>query len=519
MKISLKNLILIVVFLSTGCTLLSSLYAGYQLERETLIENTLETNRVYAEKLANTTDDYLKSTLQTLKVSSEILAPFMKGNEKALLNEANRLRKQSDMFNSVTITNSTGKVLAVSPENLNLEGKILSSHGANQALKEKKPLISKPYISITGRLIIIISHPIFNEDGQYLGLVGGTIYLKERSILNQLLGEHFYHDGSYVYVVDSDGRIIYHQFSDRINDNAKANPVVQKVMKGQSGTEQVVNTQGIDMLAGYTPIPTAQWGVVSQRPTAMAVAPSDAMMKRMLLTSLPFIFLSFIVILIILTMITRPLQKLAHLAENSSENDQEKDIEKIPAWYYEAIQLKKALMNSFRILHEKVNDFQQQSSIDSLTGLYNRRAMDEQLIKLKESHSLFSIILLDIDRFKKVNDTYGHSIGDEVLIFLAKLMRETVRGEDICCRYGGEEFLIILPETDLLLAEHIAEKLRSRLEQTISPTGQPITISAGIAGFPNDAITLNKLINLADQCLYQAKQTGRNKVLPLSCLN
>ncbi|MFK2824782.1 sensor domain-containing diguanylate cyclase [Bacillus sp. B190/17] len=513
MKISLKYLILLVVLFSVLLTLFSSLYAGYQLERETLIENTLETNRVYAEKLANTTDDYLTFTLQTLKISSEILAPSMKRNEEALLTEVNQLKYQSNMFNSVAVADQTGTVIAVSPESLEIKNKKLNSPAALQALNEKKPLISKPFISITGRLVIFISHPIFDQKGDYLGFVGGTIYLKEKSILNELLGEHFYDDGSYVYVVDGDGRIIYHQSPDRINDDGSTNPVVQKLMKGKNGAQRVINTQGKDMLAGFAAIPTAEWGVVSQRPSAMALAPSNAMIKSMIITALPLILISLIIISLLLTKIIQPLQQLASLAEHSSQHDQKQDIANIHAWYYEAIQLKKALLSSFRILHEKVSDFQQQSSTDPLTGLRNRRAMSEHLATLAEGKRPFAVILLDIDYFKKINDTYGHGVGDEVLIFLARLMKETVREGDICCRYGGEEFLIILPEADTSLAEHAAEELRIHLEQTISPTSEVITISAGAAAFPNDASTPAELINLADQCLYQAKQTGRNKVI------
>lgn len=519
MKLSLKYLILLVVLVSVLFTLFTSLYAGYRLQRETLVENTLETNRVYAEKLASTTENYLKSTLQVLHNSAQTLAPSMKTNREALAAEVSRLKNQSDMFNSVGVVDPSGKILAVSPEQLNLKDKMFTSPGAVQALKERKPLISKPFISITGRLLILISYPIFNEKEEYLGFVSGTIYLRERSILNQLLGEHFYHDGSYVYVVDGDGRVIYHQSPDRINDVVSENPVVQKLLKGQSGAQRVINTQGKDMLAGYAAIPAAEWGVVSQRPTSVALAPSNAVMKRMLFTSLPLILISLVVILLILSKIALPLHQLAYFAEHSSEKDQKQAIENIHAWYYEAIHLKKALLNSFRILHERVNDFQRQSSTDPLTGLRNRRALNESLVKLAESEQPFAAILLDIDRFKRVNDTYGHAVGDEVLIFLANLMKETVREEDICCRYGGEEFLIVLPKADLQLASYLAEKLRGRLETTISPTGKPTTLSAGTAVFPDDASTPEALINLADECLYKAKQTGRNKVVSSACLN
>src|SRR5690606_35113242 len=135
------------------------------------------------------------------------------------------------------------------------------------------------YLSITDRLIICISHPIVDEDGEYLGLVGGSLYLKEANILNMILGEHFYNDGSYVYVVDEDGRIMYHQMSNRINDMVQHNAVVQKLMNKESGSARVLNSKGVDMLAGYAYVPSVGWGIVSQRPAAASLAPTRDMIN------------------------------------------------------------------------------------------------------------------------------------------------------------------------------------------------------------------------------------------------
>ena len=143
------------------------------------------------------------------------------------------------MFNSVLITNAKGHVLSISPPSEEVQGKVLTSVGAKEALSKREPLVSKPYKGITGRLLIFISYPIFSETTEYLGMVAGTIYLKERNVFNELLGEHYYHDGSYVYVVDSDGRVIYHQDPSRINDIAIDNEVVQAVVSRNSGAQQV----------------------------------------------------------------------------------------------------------------------------------------------------------------------------------------------------------------------------------------------------------------------------------------
>jgi len=514
MKLSLKYLILSAALLSMIFTLFSSISSGYRISQQTLIENTLETNRVYAQKLANTTDVFFNMTLQTLELSSKDISSYMKGDHYSktkLLQEADRLKKQTNTFNSVVIVAADGEILATSPQTLDVVGKLLDSTGGQEALKGKRPLISKPYLSITGRLIIFISHPIVAEDGEYLGLVGGSLYLKEANILNMILGEHFYNDGSYVYVVDEDGRIIYHQMPNRINELVSHNPVVQKLMNKESGTARVLNTQGIDMLAGYAYVPSVGWGIVSQRPAAVSLAPTSDMMNGMIVKSLPYLLISLILISFISKLIAQPLQKLAHFTESSTENNQEKSMQKVSTWYYEAIQLKKALTYSLGFFHDRVDYFTYQSKTDPLTKLANRRTLDEQTQKWSEDGVAFSVILLDVDHFKKVNDTYGHSKGDEVLIFLAQKMKEVSGEKDICCRYGGEEFVLLLHDRSGDEAYQVAEKLRMLVESTVSPCGDTITISAGIAAYPASATHLAHLFELADQCLYEAKNTGRNK--------
>lgn len=512
MKLSLRYLIVCVALLSFILTLISSLLSGYDTNKQTLLANTLETNRMYAEKLAQTTDSFLYTTLQTLSVSATEIATIM-DDEVALLKEADRLKMQTNTFNSVAIADPSGKVLATSPQSLDLKGKILTSSASKEALEERRPLISKPYTGITGRLIIFISYPIFDKQHNYLGLVGGTLYLKETNILNEILGEHFYKDGSYVYVVDQDGRIIYHQDQSRVNEVVNENPVVRKLMNGERGAERVINTKTMDMLAGYSYIPTADWGVVSQRETWVTLAPAKEMLRKMVVTSFPFLFASLIFIIWLSNKIAEPLHKLAYYTENSTEKNQEKHIAKISAWYYEVIQLKKALVHSLAFLHNRINYSNHQSKTDPLTKLTNRRGMDEHMKKWLEEETPFSLVLLDIDHFKRVNDTYGHAAGDHVLQFLAIQMVESVEPHHICCRYGGEEFVILLPGMMQQDAVQVAERLRSKMESTISPCGDIVTISAGVAAYPDHSSDLEALVAKADDSLYEAKKRGRNQII------
>jgi two-component system cell cycle response regulator len=159
---------------------------------------------------------------------------------------------------------------------------------------------------------------------------------------------------------------------------------------------------------------------------------------------------------------------------------------------------------------------------DQLTGLHNRRYMSRHLDALmgnaKKSGRPLAFVIMDIDFFKHVNDTYGHDIGDEVLKEFASRISANVRGIDLACRYGGEEFVVAMPDTDMVSAFNIAERLRQSIETTpvrISrdPGALNITISIGIAQAEGEGDTAEALLHRADQALYRAKRTGRNKVV------
>ena len=164
---------------------------------------------------------------------------------------------------------------------------------------------------------------------------------------------------------------------------------------------------------------------------------------------------------------------------------------------------------------------EEQAKNDYLTGLYNRRYFDEKakkaLLKSTKKNSLMSLIVLDIDYFKKINDTFGHAIGDEVIKSLAELLKDNTRKEDIISRFGGEEFVVLLPNTSKEEAFDIAEKLRHKVETTklniYDKQFVKFTISLGIDESNNNSSNISEIINNADMALYEAKNSGRNKTI------
>ena len=193
------------------------------------------------------------------------------------------------------------------------------------------------------------------------------------------------------------------------------------------------------------------------------------------------------------------------------------------AWNEEEIRLCQTLANQAAIAIENARLFEEsqyQAVTDPLTGLYNRRGLfqlgDREVERVRRFEHPLAAVLLDIDHFKQTNDTYSHAIGDQVLRALADCCRATIRDTDILGRYGGEEFALLLPETDAKGAYNLAERLREKVAMTPVLTERgaiDITISLGVASYTEQIPDLAVLLDHADTAMYAAKQSGRNTVV------
>ena len=184
-------------------------------------------------------------------------------------------------------------------------------------------------------------------------------------------------------------------------------------------------------------------------------------------------------------------------------------------------ELEKKVIERTKKLKDTQKKLIEQANRDPMTNLYNRRYFNEIIKSLlliaKRTSQLFSLIIIDIDDFKNVNDTYGHSVGDRVINDLADIFRNTVRNSDISVRFGGEEFVIILPNTHLKEAEIIAKKLKDIVENNtiILKDGSRIkfTISLGVSQIQQDDESVETVLHKADEALYQAKNSGKNTIV------
>lgn len=172
------------------------------------------------------------------------------------------------------------------------------------------------------------------------------------------------------------------------------------------------------------------------------------------------------------------------------------------------------LLTQWRNREKQINEI---SQIDPLTGIYNRRKIASNLSKIQQDQQSYALVLLDLDHFKKINDSYGHDVGDQVLKKVAKILSTNLRGEDVVGRFGGEEFILVLKNKSLKQAMDIAERCRLEIEKESIYINKSTMIHVSASfGVALSKLSLSKeaIIRQADQALYQAKDNGRNQVKP-----
>ncbi|WP_312241955.1 sensor domain-containing diguanylate cyclase [Pantoea sp.] len=511
-KSDLRTLIALLAITSIAITLVNAIYATWRVQRMVLIDNTLEANRAYATKLAATTELFFKLAQSQLHYSAARLANDF-DNAELRQSEVSRLREQTASFNSVAIVDTNGYVKAISPESLMLQGTQLTSNAARQALAERQPLVSEPTLSAANNLMVFVSWPVWSADGRYRGYIGGTIYLKKKSILNTLLGQQFYRDDTTLYVVDRNNQVLYHQNGQWIGRTLPAIISDRQRQASGNGSLELKLPDESSKLAGYAIVPTTGWMVVALKPTKTTLEPLTGLLLKVIRHAVPFALLTLLVAVILARLIALPLWQLARKASEMDSHKVSKEIDNIHAWYFEAAQVKRALLTGIGLMQDKIGRLKSEVQTDPLTQLLNRRGLSAILAFYQTTRQPFAVLALDIDHFKKVNDSWGHDVGDTVIKQVARTLYSGARQSDVVCRNGGEEFLMLLPDTSLEEAQAIAERIRQSIEEVHIPLVGQITLSVGVAARRDDDLPLELSLKQADAALYRAKHAGRNRVV------
>ncbi|WP_309121460.1 sensor domain-containing diguanylate cyclase [Paenibacillus sp.] len=513
-RISLTILFGGLVVFAVVTTTIVQLVAGYRAEQRLLYETTLELNQSTANKMATTMEALLRSMRSTLKYGARQAAHHWDDDGELREPLDMLLHGGGGMFNSILAVSEEGVVRSISPQSVGIEGKNIYSETLAEAHRLRAPFFSQPYVGATGRLIVIMSEPIFADDGAYLGLLAGTLYLHQTNVFNDVFGSDLLDvSGTYAYIVDSGGELVFHPSPSRLGEDVSANPAVQHLMEGRNGRMRVVNTRGIEFLAGYAHVEENGWGIVAQTPLQSVEKELRHHTWNRLMFILPACLLMLLAAVYLARRLAAPIVFLSEVAGKLSRGERVPEAMLPGHWNREADLLSDSMRMAIRTMQKQNDQLTSEAMTDPLTGLPNRRAMNESMERMLLAEEPFALLVMDIDRFKSINDTFGHAVGDDVLRFLARTVQSALRPTDFCFRFGGEEFVVLLERSDAAAAFPAAERIRRTFEATDSPAGRPVTLSIGIAAYPGSGMSAEALFESADEAMYRAKNEGRNRTV------
>lgn len=498
----------LLIALSSGGVILTTflLLGGIYLFQKKEIENSiLESNLAYAMKIADTTDRYLSMAQRELAWTASELHST---DTSLARHEVERLQLRSEVFNSVGVVNAKAVIIATSPYLPALTGLRVHSDASQNALTVQQPLISGPFTSVAGNEIIMLSHPLRSSDGHYLGYLGGSIYLKKQSMLSDIISLHFYKDNVSVTIVDRDGMVIFATTPSKTTPRLDLSPQLKAYMSNNLNGSFV----GRDRLVGYAGLKKSDWNIIVSTPSEVVTSMLLNTAKKISGLVLAILFFIATGVAFLSLRIAKPLAQLARLVQATDSLTSPEKLSSIRAWYQEAYLLRDAMEKRFRLVSAQFAALSDEAMTDPLTGLYNRRGFYEQLTYIKNLKNQCAIAV-DIDHFKTINDRFGHSAGDAVLVHTADLLKLTCRKGDVISRFGGEEFVVLLSETTLAESAAIAERIRQVISATEFTEAGHLTVSIGVAGLKDYASDYERLLMEADSALYQAKRQGRNRVV------
>jgi diguanylate cyclase (GGDEF)-like protein len=358
-----------------------------------------------------------------------------------------------------------------------------------------------------------IAVPIQSPSGRFLGMLAGRLNLRG---IEELLHEQVAGREGRIAVVKPGGEVIA-AAGGRL---AALPPLTLRQLERADSTAVSYNSaDGLAVVGALAAVPQSEWSAVAEIPASSAYR--DMRRLRDATALLVVVLLAVVGTLAygLGLLIVHPLDRLSLAANSVAGGDL--NVAVPASGGGELSHLTGVFNDMVRRLREGRAELERLSVTDELTGLANRRRLmaelDRELRRSDRHGHPFALLMLDVDRFKHFNDTWGHPAGDAVLKRLANTARECVRDVDTVARYGGEEFMVILPETPAAEAARVAERIRAGTEKDrFTPEGGNaelnVTVSVGYAVFPEHAGTPDSLIEAADQALYRSKKAGRNRV-------
>jgi diguanylate cyclase (GGDEF)-like protein len=428
-------------------------------------------------------------------------------------------------YQELFVVDGQGNVLASSQASSGapaLEGDWLARARANKAI------VGKPYWDEALHAgITVIAEPIRTAGDNFLGAMGAKIRFEK---IDKILASCTKDPSEDLYLVKRTGEIL--SGSKKVDGPflaSKLDPAtVGSLFENERTPREFRSFRGTEVLGTLQVVPELEWGIVAEKDQAVAYA-TISRLRNVTLTLICSVLLAIGLAAYLLGLtIVSPLGRLTQGAGKVARGDLDVNLpihgRGEVGYLTEVFNEMVARLRKFRDentaineeLRERNKELRTLSITDSLTGLYNRTRLPEllakELARSKRHQHPFSVLMVDIDHFKRFNDTHGHQAGDDLLRRFAEILKSSLRSCDFGARYGGEEFLIMLTETGPEGALGFAEKLRQSVEEFRLNGERAVTVSIGGASFPEHGGDVESIISQADTALYRCKREGRNRV-------
>jgi diguanylate cyclase (GGDEF)-like protein len=541
--IGLRNIKSKILVFALSATLIPSITMGwlsYRNNRRAIDEKVVQELTNLTSHASRELELWFKERRYEMKVLSssyEVSENLEKLNrpEKEDRTRAMALRRLGDYLRSVGEKFSDYEELVV----LDREGNVVTSSMAQPAAiwrardwveraRGNESVIGEAYWdeSIDAGVMVEVE-PIRAADDTFLGAMGAKIKLDK---IEGFLAGYVKDPSHELYLVTMRGEIL---ISSRTLDGpfmgSKLDAdVVDTLFTDELAPYEFRSFRGNGVLGSLRAIPELRWGIVAEMDRAEAYS-AIATLRNVTLALISTVLLVIGLSAYLLGMtIVGPLRRLAQGATKVAGGNLDVslplrgrgEVSYLTEVFNDMVgRLRKFRDENVAINHElrvRNEELQTLSITDGLTGLHNRthlsRVLAKELARCQRHLHPFSILMIDIDHFKRFNDTRGHQAGDEMLKLVADVVKSFLRASDVAARYGGEEFLIMLTETEQEGALRVAEKLRGGVEELRLEDKKAVTISIGVASFPDNGDDVESIIREADVALYKCKRSGRNRV-------
>ncbi len=531
---SIRNRILFFAVLATLIPSLLTTWIAYSHIRQSLNAKITEEMESASTQSARELGLWLKERLYELRVfasSYEVTENLEdRSRSRGAKGQTPAARRLADYLNSVRerfadyvelmVVDTQGAVVATSARQVR---PIQMPHGWTEEVLSDNAAMGDPYRDPTlGAALLVVAVPVHVPSLRFLGALTAKLNL---SSMDQILRRYAPSDSGRVYLVSAEGEIVTGRAT---GSGARLTTASMQRLSAHDGRlESYRGYDGEHVVGSMRTDPTLRWSVVAEAPASLAFRQVARLRDTMLILVAALLIGVGMIAYFLGLFIVRPLQRLAKGASKVAAGNLDVDLPVLSGGEVGSLtqifnnmvvrlrEGREALDAANETLRRKNEELERLSVTDGLTGLYNRRrlmeAVNDEARRSQRLKHTFALLMVDVDHFKKYNDSFGHPAGDGVLARVAGILREATREVDLVARYGGEEFLVMLPETGMPEAQDIAERIRARMAEENFP-GRRMTVSIGVAEFPLHGDTPEQVIASADEALYEAKREGRDKV-------